>query len=69
MARVTASAPVDRASTLTPYQVAIPDAALGDLRARLAHTRWPEPREINVAWMASHVAATEDLETFESLGV
>ena len=28
-----------------------------------------KPREINVAWMARHVAATEDLETFESLGV
>lgn len=28
-----------------------------------------KPREINVAWMSRHVAATEDLETFASLGV
>jgi aminoglycoside phosphotransferase (APT) family kinase protein len=28
-----------------------------------------KPRAINVAWMSRHVAATEDLETFESLGV
>jgi len=28
-----------------------------------------KPRHINVAWMSRHVAATEDLETFESLGV
>lgn len=28
-----------------------------------------KPREINVAWMSRHVAAAEDLETFESLGV
>jgi hypothetical protein len=28
-----------------------------------------KPREINVAWMSRHVAATEDLETFESIGV
>jgi hypothetical protein len=28
-----------------------------------------KPREINLAWMSRHVAAAEDLETFESLGV
>jgi aminoglycoside/choline kinase family phosphotransferase len=28
-----------------------------------------KPRAINVAWMSRHVAATEDLETFASLGV
>ena len=28
-----------------------------------------KPRAINVAWMSRHVQATEDLETFESLGV
>jgi hypothetical protein len=28
-----------------------------------------KPREINVAWMSRHVAATEDLDTFASLGV
>lgn len=28
-----------------------------------------KPREINLAWMSKHVAATEDLQTFESLGV
>ena len=28
-----------------------------------------KPREINVAWMSRHVAATEDLETFASLDV
>jgi aminoglycoside/choline kinase family phosphotransferase len=28
-----------------------------------------KPREINLAWMSRHVAATEDLETFASLGV
>ncbi len=28
-----------------------------------------KPREINVAWMSRHVAVTEDLDTFTSLGV
>jgi hypothetical protein len=28
-----------------------------------------KPRTINLAWMSRHVAATEDLETFKSLGV
>ena len=28
-----------------------------------------KPRAINLAWMSRHVAAAEDLETFESLGV
>jgi hypothetical protein len=28
-----------------------------------------KPRDINVAWMSRHVAATEDLDTFASLGV
>ena len=27
---------------LTPFRIAVPDAALDDLKARLAHTRWPE---------------------------
>jgi pimeloyl-ACP methyl ester carboxylesterase len=28
---------------LEPFTIAVPEAALGDLRARLAQTRWPDP--------------------------
>ena len=30
------------AVTVTPYQIAVPDAALEDLEARLSRTRWPD---------------------------
>jgi microsomal epoxide hydrolase len=36
------SAPVP-APTVRPFTVSVPDAVLGDLRARLAATRWPDP--------------------------
>jgi Ecdysteroid kinase-like family len=39
------------------------------LFVKIVNPDYFKPREINVAWMSRHVAATEDLETFESLGV
>ena len=39
------------------------------LFVKIVNPDYFKPREINVAWMSRHVAAAEDLETFESLGV
>jgi hypothetical protein len=39
------------------------------LFVKIVNPDYFKPREINLAWMSRHVAATEDLETFESLGV
>ena len=36
-------------AVIEPYRIAVPDAALDDLRERLAHTRWPE-REVVPDW-------------------
>ena len=36
-------------ATIEPFRIDIPDAALGDLRDRLAHTRWPD-RETVADW-------------------
>ncbi len=35
------SSTVETASDISPFQVDIPDEALGDLRRRIATTRWP----------------------------
>jgi pimeloyl-ACP methyl ester carboxylesterase len=34
-------------TALTPFRIEIPDAALADLRERLARTRWPEPETVD----------------------
>ena len=36
-------------STIRPFRFDVPEAALTDLKARLAHTRWPE-RETPPDW-------------------
>ena len=33
-------------SEIVPFPIAIPDAELEDLRARLARTRWPAPEPV-----------------------
>lgn len=44
--------------TIRPFRIAVPDAVLEDLRARLRSTRWPEPETVDdwsqgvpLAWM------------------
>lgn len=38
----------------TPFRVAVPDAVLDDLKARLANTRWPDaPAEAGWAYGAN----------------
>ena len=44
--------------TIRPFRIAVPEAALDDLRARLRNTRWPEPETVDdwsqgvpLAWM------------------
>ncbi len=39
------------------------------LFVKIVNPDYFKPREINVAWMSRHVAATEDLDTFSALGV
>ena len=43
------------ATTITPYRIAVPDADLDDLRARLATTRWPDQLE-GSGWDLGQVA-------------
>src|SRR5436190_24281404 len=42
------SAGKETSMTITPFKIAIPDAAIADLRERLAMTRWPA--EITSDW-------------------
>ena len=35
------------AEDIRPFRIAVPDAALDDLRARLRNTRWPEAEPVD----------------------
>jgi pimeloyl-ACP methyl ester carboxylesterase len=49
---------------IEPFRIAIPDAALDDLRERLARTRWPEPME-DLDWeYGIEQGALEDLARY-----
>lgn len=46
---------------MTPFQVHIPDAAIDDLRARLAAIRWPDPETVDGAGQGVPLAAARHL--------
>ena len=51
-------------SQITPFRIAVPDADLDDLRARLARTRWPEAECVDDWSQGIPLAYTRELADY-----
>ncbi len=49
---------------INPFRIAVPDADLDDLRARLVHTRWPEAECVDDWTQGIPLAYTRDLADY-----